>query len=534
MENNHVGEDLDVIVIGAGLSGLTSVQFLLERDPSLRILILEASDRVGGRLAGVPVQIANSDQPKTFDFGGEWLLDDQKNVLELLDRLKLQTFSDYNSSYSDTKSQYLKKLIQVGRKGKVRQIDASSPSTLLPSRPSRDTGIRSWMANLELMYLIWKLDRISRQISMANPYSYTSSTNPDHYMRHARGLDSISVEAYLVSNTRFQSVRDVITIKCRFMCGKDPSSISMLFLLAYANSQAGGFSNFLYGRPSHEGHDHEKKQLAKPLKVVHGAWQICERLQKTFADKKILRLNEPVQGIASLDVDLSKHKENSPSFRTPSAYVTTKTGSTYKCKHVICAVPPNMLSQIEFSPPLPPAKRHIINSMSMGSYIKFVLTYDEAYWLNTGYSGDLVSAGGFQKVSTLEGEPITVLCDGTTYDGVPALVGFLGGRLAVQWGQKGIDALKSTVLENLSKYFGTWAREPVAFFIKDWSDETFLGGGGVCAPVVGSMHSFYTLRQPCGSVHFAGTETAVDYYGSMSGAIQVRILLFCLQSISAV
>ena len=128
--------------------------------------------------------------------------------------------------------------------------------------------------------------------------------------------------------------------------------------------------------------------------------------------------------------------------------------------------------------------------MNMGSYIKFVLTYDEAYWLNTGYSGDLVSAGGFQKVSTLEGEPITVLCDGTTYDGVPALVGFLGGRLAVQWGQKGIDALQNTVLENLSKYFGTWAREPVGFFIKDWSDETFLGGGGVCAPVVGSMHSF--------------------------------------------
>ena len=523
MEANHHEEDLDVIVIGAGLSGLTSVQFLLERDPSLRILILEASDRVGGRLAGFPVQIANSDQPKMFDLGGEWLLSDQTNVIELLDRLKLQTSSQPENANTSTETKSLKKLIQVGRKGRMRQIDASSPSTLLPSRPSRDTGIRSWMANLELMYLTWKLDRISRNISMANPYAYCSSTNPDYYLYHARGLDSMSVEGYLVANTRFQSVRDVITIKCRFLCGIDPSSMSMLFLLAYANSQAGGFSNFLYGTKSKEGHEHEKKQPISPLKVSNGAWQICERLKQTFADKKILRLNEPVQGIALLDTDTSKLKEKSSSFNTPTAYVTTKTGSTYKCKHVICAIPPNMISQMEFSPPLPPAKQHIVNNMNMGSYIKFVLTYDEAYWLSTGFSGDLVSAGGVQKVSTVEGEPITVLCDGTTCDGVPALVGFLGGRLAVQWGQKGTEALKSAVLENLSKYFGTWVREPAGFFIKDWSDETFLGGGSVCAPVIGSMHSFYMLRKSYGPIHFAGTETAVDCYGTMSGAIQVRI-----------
>ena len=525
MDNHHYQEELDIVVIGAGLSGLTAVQFLLERDPSLRILILEASDRVGGRLAGYPVQVANSDVLKTFDLGGEWLLADQTNVIELLDRLKLQTFSPQDNPSSNDNPQHLKKLIQVGRKGRIRQIDASSPGTLLPSRPSRDTGIRSWMANLELMYLTWKLDRISRKISMANPYAYCSSTNPDHYMYHARGLDSISVEGYLVANTRFQSVRDVITIKCRFLCGIDPSSMSMLFLLAYANSQAGGFSNFLYGSTSsEESHETGKQLQLGPLKVAHGAWQICERLKQTFSDNKILHLNEPVQGVALLDVNSSKQKDSLSSLNTPSAYITTKTGSTYKCTHIICAIPPNMISQLEFSPPLPPAKQHILNRMHMGSYVKFVLTYDEAYWLNSGFSGDLVSAGGVQKFLTVEGEPITVLCDGTTYDGVPALVGFLGGRLAVQWGQKGVEALQSAVLENLSKYFGTWVREPIGFLVKDWSDETFLGGGGVCAPAIGSMHSFYMLRQPYGSIHFAGTETAVDCYGSMSGAIQVCIL----------
>ena len=508
MDAHHHVDGLDVVVIGAGLSGLSAVQFLVERDPSLRILILEASDRVGGRLAGYPVEIANSDEPKTFDLGAEWVLPVQTNVIELLDRLKLQTLPNEDTSDPNSTSTHLKKLIQVGRKGTVREIDADSPNTLLPSRPSRDTGIRSWLANLELMYLTWKLDRICRTISMANPYAYCWSSNPDHVMYNSRGLDAISVEGFLIANTRFQSVRDVITIKLRWLCGIDPSCMSMLFLLAYANSQAGGFTNFLYGK-------------IRPLKIANGAWQICERLIQTFADKTLLRLNEPVQGIATMEISSSKQNTESLTLNTSSSYVTTKTGSTYKCKHIICAMPPNMVAQIEFSPPLPPSKQYIMKSMQMGSYIKFVITYDEAYWITSGYSGDFVSAGGVQKLRSVEGEPITVLCDGTTYDGVPALVGFLGGRLSVQWGQLGNEALRNAILENLSRYFGTWVREPAGFFIKNWSDEPFLEGGSVCAPSVGSMHSFHMLRQPYGSIHFAGTETAVDYYGTMSGAIQV-------------
>ena len=114
MDVNHHPDDLDVVVIGAGLSGLSAEQFLLERDPSLRIIILEASDRVGGRLAGYPVEIANSDEPKLFDLGGEWVLPIQTNVIELLDRLKLQTFPNEITSDDKSTSIYLKKSYKVG------------------------------------------------------------------------------------------------------------------------------------------------------------------------------------------------------------------------------------------------------------------------------------------------------------------------------------------------------------------------------------------------------------------------------------
>ena len=520
--------DLDIVVVGAGISGLTAAHFLLERDPSLRIIVLEASDRVGGRLTGCPVDIANSTEPKKFDLGGEWILPSQSNTIELLDRLNLQTFPNEASPNYKSDHRNLKRLIQVGRKGTIREIDSCSPITLLPSRPSRNTGIRSWLANLELMYITWKLDRIGRNISMVNPYSYDYSKNPYSGLYNSRGLDSMSVEGFLLTNTRFQSVRDVITIQLRFLCGMDPASMSLLFLLAYAQSQSGSFSNFLYGKsPEQESNESMMSSNNNPVKIVNGAWQISERLKKIFEDKNILRMNEPVQGLTQIDINpLNPNKNENSSLQTQASYVTTKTGSTYKCKHIICAVPPNMIPQIEFSPPLPASKQYMINSMNMGSYIKFVLTYDEAYWKGIGYSGDFVSAGGGAQrtFTTIEGDPITVLCDGTTYDGIPALVGFLGGRLAVQWGQKGTEALKSNILENLSRYFGTWVREPAGFFVKDWSEERFLGGGSVCVPAVGSMHAFHTLRQPYGTIHFAGTETAVDYYGTISGAIQVNMI----------
>ena len=58
---------------------------------------------------------------------------------------------------------------------------------------------------------------------------------------------------------------------------------------------------------------------------------------------------------------------------------------------------------------------------------KFILTYDEAYWLDSGFSGDFLSNGGLQTKAQMEGStPVTLLMDGTTSDGVPTLVGYLG------------------------------------------------------------------------------------------------------------
>jgi len=40
----------DVIVIGAGIAGLTAAESLLAHDKNLDVIVVEGSDRVGGRV----------------------------------------------------------------------------------------------------------------------------------------------------------------------------------------------------------------------------------------------------------------------------------------------------------------------------------------------------------------------------------------------------------------------------------------------------------------------------------------------------
>lgn len=76
----------DVIVVGAGLAGLTAALAL--RDAGRSVLVLEAADRVGGRVAG-----GVTADGQWLEFGGQWVAEAHTELRGLVDRFGLRLLS---------------------------------------------------------------------------------------------------------------------------------------------------------------------------------------------------------------------------------------------------------------------------------------------------------------------------------------------------------------------------------------------------------------------------------------------------------
>ncbi|MEM9489372.1 MAG: FAD-dependent oxidoreductase, partial [Myxococcota bacterium] len=88
----EVIEDVDVAVVGGGLSGLVAARTVLAGGRSVRFL--EARDRVGGRTFNQAVAGA------VVEGGGQWVGPTQTELLALADELGVATFATYNTGQS--------------------------------------------------------------------------------------------------------------------------------------------------------------------------------------------------------------------------------------------------------------------------------------------------------------------------------------------------------------------------------------------------------------------------------------------------
>ncbi|MPY81235.1 MAG: FAD-dependent oxidoreductase, partial [Actinophytocola sp.] len=79
----------DVVVVGAGISGLTAARHLVQAGVG-SVLVLEASDHVGGRAVNMDV----ADGVIT-EAGGQYVGPGQDRVIALIDELGLKTFKTY-------------------------------------------------------------------------------------------------------------------------------------------------------------------------------------------------------------------------------------------------------------------------------------------------------------------------------------------------------------------------------------------------------------------------------------------------------
>lgn len=322
----------DVIVVGAGLSGLSAAHSIQKRNDKLKVLVLEGKDRVGGRTVTCDVPAANGND--RWDFGGQWVARSQTHVMELIEELGLQTYPQFHSG---------KKVSHLGGpQAKVKSYNSDIPA-LNP------------LVLMDLSRFFTKIDRLTASVCVDDP-----SLTPNAFE-----LDSMTLHSYVEQQAWTRDLKEEIAIAAQSVFGVEPAQMSLLFFLMYS-AAAGGVLALLESKPG----------AAQELKIKGGTQQLSERLAEKVGLGNV-RLSCAVKAIYQ-DSDCAR--------------VQTSTGETFHGRAVIVSCPPHLAAKMEYKPPLPSQREQLTQRMPVGHMIKFIITYSSTFWRDNGYSGEIVAA----------------------------------------------------------------------------------------------------------------------------------------------
>lgn len=196
--------DVDVVVVGAGVTGLTAAVRL--QQAGREVVVLEARDRVGGRLLTETVDGVR------LEIGGQWVSPDQTALLAMAGELGLTTYPRYRDGDS----------VYIGRDGIRRTFRGDAFPV-----PEATAA--------EIKRVAEELDRLASRMDPLVPWEH-----PD-----AAHLDQMSFAAWLAAQTDDPEARDNIALYVGpAMLTKPPHTFSALSAVLMAAS-AGGFHHLL-------------------------------------------------------------------------------------------------------------------------------------------------------------------------------------------------------------------------------------------------------------------------------------------------
>ncbi|MDR6868104.1 putrescine oxidase [Microbacterium resistens] len=230
----------DVLVVGAGAAGLTAANEL--RKAGLSVAVLEARDRVGGRLWTDVIDGA------MLEIGGQWVSPDQDALIDTVAELGLETYSRYREGDS----------VYVGPDGEAKRFTGE----MFPVSAETERAIAE---------ITDRLDAMVAEIDPDRPWAHPKAAE----------WDSVSWDAWLRTQTDDdEAVRNLAFATGSAMLTKPTHAFSLLQSLLMAAS-AGSYSHLV------------DADFILDKRVVGGLQQVPLLLAERLGDDVLL--NQPVR-----------------------------------------------------------------------------------------------------------------------------------------------------------------------------------------------------------------------------------------------
>jgi monoamine oxidase len=410
-----------------------------------------------------------------------------------------------------------------------------------------------------------------------------------HQCPQASVWDAQSVESWKRAHLYTHMGGELVDVAVRMLLGVEASEVSLLYFLWYANG-AGGLQPLL-----------DIDNGAQEQRISGGTAQLCDRLaaEVSATGRGWCVRNAPVRAVEEEEEEKEEEEEEGEeaeaevdamttaaaaagvggscgrghqgggggsggggggggrSGSAPSAAAAPQVGrvrvrsdaGTFTASLVVSAIPPKQTGRIHFQPPMPKARRDMVDRVFVGNYTKVVAFFETCFWRDNGLSGNGI------RCNPQEDELVVGVYDYTQPDGkYPGLVCFISGDPALMLdrnytaggsgsasasasasasggGGGGGDAADlhaarhAHIVRYLVRVFGPQAAHPTRVVSKAWGDDEWAGGCPVTLAPPGAFekHCQLLLGAPFGRVHFAGTETATRWPGYMEGALDAAV-----------
>jgi monoamine oxidase len=317
-----------------------------------------------------------------------------------------------------------------------------------------------------------RLNRMAQEVPLEAPW--TAAKAPE--------WDGQTFQSWMDEHLYTDGARYLLQLAIEAVFSVQPRDLSLLHLLFYVRS-AGTLEMLINTTGG-----------AQAWRFVGGSQLVAVRMAEQLGDR--VRLRSPVMRIEQDDAGVRLIGDN----------------ASVQARRVVVALSPALAGRIRYAPALPGLRDQLTQRMPMGTVIKVQCVYPKPFWRAEGLAGQATSDTGPVKLAYDNSPP-------GAHIGV--LMGFMEGTDGRVFGAKSRDDRRAAVVECFARYFGDAARQPLEYIEQDWSAEEWSRGGygGLFAP--GGWTDYGpALRQPCGRIHWAGTETATVWCGYIDGAIR--------------